>query len=149
MAHSAPTTVRPLVALALSAALALAAGCVETVGLSASSPEAAGVTGRWTGSWRSGAISGNFALDIARASDRLMATAVWHGSPTIRREFSGTFADGRLILGDPKTEGLILTAQTRAVGGLSLGKGFDLLGPYALLVDGRPLTGTIDVSKAE
>ena len=78
--------------------------------------------GRWTGSWRSGAISGRFTLQIARGGgDRLTATAVWSGLPTVRREFTGALANGQLILGDPKTDGLALTAQRRGVGGFSLG----------------------------
>lgn len=50
-----------------------------------------------------------------------------------------------------KPEGLSLTAQRRGVGGYSLGKvlgkSVDLVGPYALLVEGRPLGGTVTVSK--
>jgi hypothetical protein len=149
MMRPSPTAARYL---ALIVALSLSSGCVQTVPLTTTSPEAAALAGRWTGSWRSGAIVGKFALQLARGSgDRLTATAVWHGLPTVRREFTGTLDDGQLILGDPKTEGLALTAQVRGVGGFSLGKvlgkGLDLVGPYALLVDGQPLTGTVDVSK--
>jgi hypothetical protein len=134
--------------LALIVALSLSSGCVHTVPLTTTSPEAAGLVGRWTGSWRSGAISGKFALQLAPGSgDRLTATAVWLGLPTVRREFTGILANGQLILGDPKTEGLALTAQRRGVGGFSLGRGLDLVGPYALLVDRRPLAGTVDVSR--
>ena len=136
--------------LALIVALSLSSGCVQTVPLTTTSPEAAALVGRWTGSWRSGAASRRFTLQIARGSgDRLTATAAWHGMPTVRREFTGTLANDQLILGDPKTEGLALTAQRRGVGGFSLGKvlgkGPDLVGPYALLVEGRPLA--VDVSK--
>ena len=145
MLRSSPIAAR---SLALIVALSLASGCVQTVPLTATSPKAAGLAGNWAGSWRSGATSGNFALELARGSgDRLTATAVWHGLPTVRREFTGTLADGQLILGDPKTEGLALTAQGRGVGGFALG--LDLVGPYALLVDGRPLAGTVDVSKRD
>jgi hypothetical protein len=149
MTRSSPTAARYL---ALIVALSLSSGCAQTVSLTTTSPEAVGLAGRWTGTWRSGAISGNFALQLAQGSgDRLTATAVWYALPTVRREFTGTLADGQLILGDPKTEGLALTAQNRGVGGFSLGKlvgkGLDLVGPYALLVDGRPLAGTVDVSK--
>ena len=134
--------------LALIVALSLVSGCVQAIPLTATSPKAAGLAGRWTGSWRSGAASGNFALQLARGSgDRLTATAVWHGLPTVRREFTGILADGQLILGDPKTEGLALTAQGRGVAGFSLG--LDLVGPYTLIVDGRPLAGTVDVSKRD
>ena len=138
--------------LALIVALSLSSGCVQTVPLTTTSPEAAALVGRWTGSWRSGAASSRFTLQIARGSgDRLTATAAWSGLPTVRREFTGTLANDQLILGDPKTEGLALTAQRRGVGGFSLGQvlgtGLDLVGPYALLVDGQPLAGTVDVSK--
>lgn len=138
--------------LALIVALSLSTGCAQTMPLNTTTPEAAGLAGRWTGSWRSGAVAGKFALQLARGSgDRLTATAVWHGLPTVRREFTGTLANDQLILGDPKTEGLALTAQSRGVGGFSpgkvLGMGLALVGPYALLVDGRPLAGTVDVSK--
>ena len=138
--------------LALIVALCLSPGCAQTIPLTTTSPEAAGLAGRWTGSWRSGATSGKVVLQLARGSgDRLTATAVWLALPTVRREFTGTLANDQLILGDPKTEGLALTAQSRGVGGFSLGtmlgKGLDLVGPYALLVDGRPLAGTVDVSK--
>jgi hypothetical protein len=97
-------------------------------------------------------MSGKFALQLAGGSgDRLTATAVWYGLPTVRRGFTSTLVNGQLILGDPKTEGLALTAQSRGVGGFSpgkvLGMGLNLVGPYALLVDGRPLAGTADVSK--
>jgi hypothetical protein len=149
MMRSSPTAARYL---ALIVALCLSSGCVQTFPLTTTSPEAEGLAGRWTGSWRTGAVAGRFALQLARGSgDRLTATAVWHGLPTVRREFTGTFANGQLILGDPKTEGLALTAQARGVGGFSpgkvLGRGVDLVGPYALLVDGRPFAGTVDVSK--
>lgn len=139
--------------LALIVALSLSSGCVQTVPLTTTSPEAAALVGRWTGSWRSGAASSRFTLQIARGrGDRLTATAAWSGLPTVRREFTGTLANDQLILGDPKTEGLALTAsQGRGVGGLSLGKvlgkGPDLVGPYAFFVDGRSLAGTVDVSK--
>ena len=138
--------------LALIVALSVSSGCAQTVPLTTTSPEAAALVGRWTGSWRSGAASSRFTLQIARGSgDRLTATAAWSGLPTVRREFTGTLANDQLILGDPKTEGLALTAQHRGVGGFSLGKvlgkGLDLVGPYALLVDGQPLAGTVDVSK--
>lgn len=138
--------------LALIVALSLSSGCVQTVPLTTTSPEAAGLAGRWTGKWRSDAISARFTLQLARGSgDRLTATAVWYGLPTVQRQFTGTLANGQLILGDPKTEGLALTAQSRGVGGFSpgtlLGKGLDLVGPYALWVDGGPLAGTVDVSK--
>jgi hypothetical protein len=73
--RSPPTVARYL---ALIVALSLSSGCVQTVPLTTTSPEAAGLAGRWTGSWRSGATSGNFALQLARGSgDRLTATAVW------------------------------------------------------------------------
>ena len=138
--------------LALIVALSLSSGCVQTVPLTTASPEAAGLAGRWTGKWRSDAISARFTLQLARGSgDRLTATAVWYGLPTVRREFTGTLANGQLILGDPKTNGLALTAQSRGVGGFSpgtvLGKGLDLVGPFALVVDSGPLAGTVDVSK--
>ena len=138
--------------LALIVALSLSSGCVQTVPLTTTSPEAAALVGRWTGTWRSGAASSRFTLQIARGSgDQLTATAAWSGLPTVRREFTGTLANDQLILGDPKTEGLALTAQRRGVGGFSLGKvlgkGPDLVGPYALFVDGRSLAGTVDVSK--
>jgi hypothetical protein len=134
--------------LALIVALSLSAGCAQTVPLTMTSPEVAGLAGRWTGSWRSGPVAGRFVLQLTRGSgDRLTATAVWHGLPTGRREFTGTLADGQLILGDPKTEGLALTAKRRGVGGFSVWKAVDLVGPYALLADGRPLTGTVDASK--
>lgn len=148
--RSSPTaTARYLV---LIVALSLSSGCVQTVPLTTTSPEAAALVGRWTGSWRSGAASSRFTLRIARGSgDQLTATAAWHGMPTVQREFTATLTDGQLILGHPKTEGLALTAsQGRGVGGLSLGKALgkvDLVGPYALFVDGRTLTGTVDVSK--
>ena len=140
--------------LALIVALSLCSGCAQTVPLTTTSSEAADLVGRWTGSWRSGAASSRFTLQIARGSgDRLTATAVWSGLPTVRREFTGAVANGQLILGDPKTDGLALTAQRRGVGGFSLGgilgDSPDLVGPYALLVDGRPLAGTVDVSKAD
>jgi hypothetical protein len=150
MSRPLPTTERRLALLLLVLALSVSSGCVQTVPLATNSPEVVSMPGRWSGTWRSGAISGNFALTLARAGgDRVTATAVWYGSPTIRRELTGTITDGQLILGDPKTEGLALTAQTRALAGLTLGKGLDLLGPYAVLVDGRPLTGTVDVSKTD
>ena len=134
--------------LALIVALSLSSGCAQTVPLAASGPDAAGLAGRWTGSWRSGAASSKFTLELARGSgDRLTATAVWYGLPTVRRELTGTLANGQLILGDPKTEGLALTAQRRGVGGFSLGKALDLVGSYALLIDGRSLAGTVDASK--
>ena len=139
--------------LARIVALSLCSGCAQTVPLTTSSPEAAALPGRWTGSWRSGPVSARFTLQITgSSSDRLTATAEWYGLPTVRREFTGTLANDQLILGDPKTEGLTLTAQRRGVvGGYSLGKilgkGPDLVGAYALLVDGRPLAGTVDVSK--
>ena len=139
--------------LALIVALSLCSGCAQTVPLTTTSSEAANLVGRWTGSWRSGAASSRFTLQIARGrGDRLTATAVWSGL-TVRREFTGALANGQLILGDPKTDGLALTAQRRGVGGFSLGgilgDSPDLVGPYALLVDGRPLAGTVDVSKAD
>ena len=151
MMRSSPTAARYL---ALIVALSLAAGCAQTAPLTTASPAAAGLAGQWTGTWRNRAISGRFTLQLARGSDdRLTATAVWYGLPTVRREFNGTLAEGQLILGDPKTEGLTLNAQGRGVGGYSLGsvlgKGLSLVGPYALLVDGRPLAGTVDVSKAD
>jgi hypothetical protein len=138
--------------LALIVALSLSSGCVQTVPLTTTSPEAAALVGRWTGTWRSGAASSRFTLQIARGSgDQLTATAAWSGLPTVRREFTGTLANGQLILGHPQTEGLALTASHgRGVGGLSLGKALgkvDLVGPYALFVDGRSLAGTVDVSK--
>ncbi len=134
--------------LAVIVALSVSSGCAQTVPLTTTSPDAAGLVGRWTGSWRSAAISGKFVLQLTRGSgDRLTATAVWYGLPAGRREFTGTVANGQLILGDPKTEGLALTAQRRGVGGFSLGKAVGLVGPYALLVDGRPLAGTVDASK--
>ncbi|HKZ04783.1 MAG TPA: hypothetical protein VJU81_04860 [Methylomirabilota bacterium] len=133
--------------LALVVGLALSSGCVA-VPLTTTSAKAAGLGGRWTGSWRSGPISGSFALQLARTSDdRLTATAVWHGLPTVRREFTGTLVDGQLMLGDPKSEGLALNGQGFGVGGFSLG--LDLVGPYALLVDGRRLEGTVKVSKVD
>ena len=149
MTRSAPTAAGYL---ALIVTLSLAAGCVQTVPLATASPEAASLVGRWTGSWRNPAVTGKFALQLARGSgDRLTATAVWYGLPTVRREFTGTLVNGQLILGDPKTEGLTLTAQSRGVGGFSLGKvvgkGPSLVGPYTVVIDGRPLTGTADVSK--
>lgn len=131
--------------LALVVALWLSFGCV-TVPLTTGGSKATDLAGRWTGSWRSGPVSGSFALQLARDSgDRLTATAVWYGLPTARREFSGTLADGQLILGDPKTEGLALSGQGLGVGGFSVG--LDLVGSYALLVDGRHLAGTVKVSK--
>ena len=138
--------------LALIVALSLSSGCVQTVPLTTTGPDATALVGRWTGSWRSGAASSRFTLQITQGSgDRLTATAAWSGLPTVRREFTGTLANDQLIFGDPKTEGLALTAQRRGVGGYSLdkvlGKGVDLVGPYALLVDGRPLAGTVNVSK--
>ena len=146
-----PTAAR---CLALIVALSLSSGCAQTMPLNTTSPEAAGLAGRWTGSWRSGAASSKFTLELARGSgDRLTATAVWYGLPTVRRELTGTLANDQLVLGDPKTEGLVLTAQRRGVGGYSLskvlGKDPDLVGPFALLVDGRPLAGTVELSKAE
>ena len=140
--------------LTLIVALSLSSGCAQTVPLTTTSPEAAALVGRWIGSWRSGGASARFTLQIARGSgDRLTATAAWFGLPTVRRRFTGTLANDQLIFGDPKTEGLALTAQRRGVGGFSLGtvlgKGLDLVGPYALVVDGQPLTGTVDVSKAD
>jgi hypothetical protein len=148
MMRSSPTAAGYL---ALIVALSLSSGCMQTVPLTTTS-EVAGLAGRWTGSWRSGAMSGKFALQLAGGGgDRLTATAVWYGLPTVRRGFTGTLVNGELILGDPKTEGLALTAQSRGVGGLStgnvLGMGLHLVGPYALLVDGRPLAGTADVSR--
>lgn len=138
--------------LALIVALSLCSGCMQTAPLTTTSPAAEGLAGRWTGSWRSDAISGKFTLQLARGSgNRVTATAVWYGLPTVRRQFTGTLANDQLILGDPKTDGLALTAQARGVGGFSLGMvlgvGLDLVGPYALFVDGQPLTGTVDVSK--
>ncbi len=138
--------------LALIVALSLSSGCAQTVPLTTASPEAAALVGRWTGSWRSGAVSSRFTLQINRGTgDQLTATAAWYGLPTVRREFAATLANDQLILGDPKTEGLALTAQRRGVGGFSLstvlGKRPDLVGPYALFVDGRLLEGTVDVSK--
>ena len=147
MTRSAPTAAGYL---ALIVALSLSAGCVQTVPLTTTSPEAAGLVGRWTGFWRNPAVYGKLTLQLTRGSgDRLTATAVWYGLPTVRREFTGTLVNGQLILGDPKIEGLTLTAQSRGVGGLSLGKvmGLSLVGPYAVVVDGRPLAGTADVSK--
>ena len=140
--------------LALIVALSLSSGCAQTVPLTTTSPEAAVLVGRWTGSWRSGGVSARFTLQIARGSgDRLTATAAWFGLPTVRREFTGTLANDQLIFGDPKTEGLALTAQRRGVGGFSLGTvlgtGPALVGPYALVVDGQPLAGTVDVSKTD
>ena len=112
--------------LALIVALSLSSGCAQTVPLATTGPDAAGLAGRWTGSWRSGAASSKFTLQLARGSDdRLTATAVWYGLPTVRRELTGTLANGQLILGDPKTEGLALTAQRRGVGGYSLGKALE------------------------
>ena len=147
MTRSAPTAAGYL---ALIVALSLSTGCVQTVPLTTTSPEAASLVGRWTGFWRNPAVYGKLTLQLARGSgDRLTATALWYGLPTVRREFTGTLANGQLILGDPKTEGLTLTAQSRGVGGFSLGKvvGLSLVGPYAVVVDGRPLAGTADVSK--
>jgi hypothetical protein len=149
MTRSAPTAAGYL---ALIVALSLSAGCVQTVPLTTASPEAASLVGRWTGSWRNPAVYGKLTLQLARGSgDRLTATVVWYGLPTVRREFTGTLVNGQLILGDPKTEGLTLTAQSRGIGGFSVGtlvgKGVSLVGPYAVVVDGRPLTGTADVSK--
>ena len=133
--------------LALIVALSLCSGCVA-VPLTAGSSKTAGLGGRWTGSWRSGPVRGNFALQLARGSgDRLTATAVWHGLPTVQRQFAGTLVDGQLILGDPKSEGLTLNGQGLGVGGFSLG--LDLVGPYVLLVDGRRLEGTVKASKSD
>ena len=151
MTRSSPTAAGYL---ALIVALSLSSGCAQTVPLTPASPEAAGLAGRWTGKWRSGPISARFALQLARGNgDRLTATAVWYGLPTVRREFTGTLANEQLILGDPKTDGLALTAQSRGVGGLSLGTmlgmGLDLVGPYTLFIDGQSLTGTVDVSKVD
>jgi hypothetical protein len=148
MMRSSPTAAGYL---ALIVALSLSSGCMQTVPLTTTS-EAAGLAGRWTGSWRSGAMSGKFALQLAGSGgDRLTATAVWYGLPTVRRGFTGTLVNGQLILGDPKTEGLTLTVQSRGVGGLSpgnvLGMGLHLVGPYTLVVDSRPLAGTADVSR--
>lgn len=138
--------------LALTVALFLASGCMQTAPLTATSPAAGVLAGNWSGAWRNRAISGRFTLQLARGSDdRLTATAVWYGLPTVRRQFTGALADGQLILGDPKTEGLTLNAQGRGVGGYSLGsvlgKGLNLAGPYTLRVDDRPLAGTVEVSK--
>ena len=149
MTRSAPTA---LGYLALIVALSLSAGCVQTVPLTTTSREAANLVGRWTGFWRIPAVYGKFTLQLARGSgDRLTATAVWYGLPTVRRECAGTLVGGQLILGDPKTEGLTLTAQTRGVGGFSpgklVGKGPSLVGPYTVVIDGRTLEGTADVSK--
>jgi len=44
--------------LALIVALCLSSGCVQTYPLTTTSPEAAGLAGRWTGSWRTGATAG-------------------------------------------------------------------------------------------
>ena len=152
MMRSSPTAAARY--LALIVALSLSSGCMQTAPLTTTSSAAEGLAGRWTGSWRSDAISGKFVLQLARGSgDRLTATAVWYGLPTVRREFTGTLANEQLILGDPKTNGLALTAQSRGVGGLSLGTmlgmGLDLVGPYTLFLDGQSLTGTVDVSKAD
>jgi len=103
--------------LALIVALSLSSGCVQTIPLTPTSPEAAGLAGRWTGKWRSDAVSARFTLELARGSgDRLAATAVWYGLPTVRREFTGTLANGQLILGDPKTNGLTLTDEGHGTG---------------------------------
>ena len=119
MTRSAPTAAGYL---ALIVALSLSTGCVQTVPLTTTSPEAASLVGRWTGFWRNPAVYGKLTLQLARDSgDRLTATAVWYGLPTVRREFTGTLVNGQLILGDPKTEGLTLTVQSRGVGGLSPG----------------------------
>jgi len=152
MMRSSPTVAARY--LALLAVLYLSSGCAQTVPLTTTGSDAVALAGRWTGSWRSGAASSRFVLQIARGSDdRLTATATWSGLPTVRREFTGTLANDQLIFGDPKTEGLTLTAQRRGVGGYSvgkvLGKGPDLVGPFALLLDGRPFAGTVDVSKDE
>src|SRR4030095_801049 len=72
--------------LALIVALSLCSGCAQTVPLTTTSSEATDLVGRWTGSWRSGAASSRFTLQIARGrGDRLTATAVWSGLPTARR----------------------------------------------------------------
>ena len=138
--------------VALIATFCLSPGCAQTVPLTMTGPDAVALAGRWLGSWRSGPATSRFVLQIARGSDdRLTATATWSGLPTVRREFTGTLVNDQLILGDPKTEGLTLTAQRRGVGGYSVGKMLgkrpDLVGPYTLIVDGRTLTGTVDVSK--
>jgi hypothetical protein len=140
--------------LVLTAALSLATGCAQTVPLTPTSLEAAGLPGKWTGSWRSAATSGKFVIEIVPgADDRLTATAVWHGLPLARRVFAGTLTEGRLILGDPETEGLALTAQRRGVGGLApskaLGKRPDLVGPFTMLLGGRPFAGTVEVSRED
>jgi hypothetical protein len=140
--------------LGLICALSLSAGCAQTVPLTTESLEGANLPGKWAGSWRSAATSGKFVVEIVPGGgDRLTATAVWYGLPMARRVFAGTLTEGRLILGDPETEGLALTAQRRGVGGLSpsqmLGKRPDLVGPFALVVDGRPLAGTVEASKVD
>jgi len=77
--------------LALLVALSLSSGCAQTVPLTTTGPDATALVGRWTGSWRSGAASSRFTLQIARDSgDRLTATAAWSGLPTVRRAFTGT-----------------------------------------------------------
>lgn len=151
MMPSTPTAAR---CLALIVAPSLSSGCAQTVPLTTTSPEAASLAGNWTGSWRSAAISGKFVMQLARGSgDRLTASVAWYGLPIVRREFTGTLANGQLILGDPKTEGLALTAQCRGVGGFSpgkvLGKGPDPVGPYARLLDGRPFAGTVEVPRVD
>ena len=106
--------------LALIVALSLSSGCAHTVPLTTTSPEAAALVGRWTGSWRSGGVSARFTLQIARGSgDRLTATAAWFGLPTVRREFTGTLANDQLIFGDPKMDisrkELLIRAFARAI----------------------------------
>src|SRR5258705_12677618 len=110
MMRSSPTAAAYL---ALIVALSLSSGCMQTVPLTTTS-EAAGLAGRWTGSWRSGAMSGKFALQLARGSgDRLTATALWYGLPPGPRAVTRTLDQGPPILRDPEDEGLALTVQSR------------------------------------